>query len=46
MSQNCFNKVMGLMKEMCPPNNFVPSKFSEAKNLVSKLGLTYIKIDC
>jgi len=36
MSQSCFDEVAQLMKEACPPNNVVPSNFSEAKKLVKK----------
>ena len=45
MSQSCFDEVAQLMKEACPPTNFVPSNFSEAKKLVKKLGLSVMKID-
>lgn len=45
MSHECFNQVVGLMKEVCPVDNHVPQKFSNAKKLVKKLGLTMTKID-
>jgi len=27
MPQNCFNEIVQLMKEMCPPNNSVPNNY-------------------
>ena len=34
------------MKEACPSNKYVSTKFSDAEKLARKLGLTFIKIDC
>ena len=46
ISQHCFNQFMGLMKEISPPGNLIPSDFYKTKKLVSKLGLSAKKIDC
>ena len=46
ISHNCFNEFAGLMKGACPLGNALPSKFSEVKKIVGKLGLTSEKIDC
>ena len=40
ISQHCFNQFVGLMKEISPPGNLIPSDFYKTKKLVSKLGLS------
>ncbi|PKU80730.1 hypothetical protein MA16_Dca027256 [Dendrobium catenatum] len=44
--RDCFNDVIGLMKETNPTGNIIPSDLYRTKKLVSKLGLTATKIDC
>ncbi|KAI0494048.1 hypothetical protein KFK09_024179 [Dendrobium nobile] len=44
--RECFNDVIGLMKETNPADNIIPSDLYRTKKLVSKLGLTATKIDC
>ncbi|PKU71582.1 hypothetical protein MA16_Dca004424 [Dendrobium catenatum] len=44
--RECFNDVIGLMKETNPADNLIPSDLYRTKKLVSKLGLTATKIDC
>jgi len=46
MSQGCFDRMAKLIKSSNPLENCVPNNFYEAKKLVSKLGLTSMKIDC
>ena len=45
MSQNCFNEMVQLMKEMCPPNNRMPNNYSLTKKVVKALDNDVIHID-
>jgi len=46
MPQNCFNKIVQLMKEMCPPNNRVPNNYGQMKKVVKDLDNDVVQIDC
>ena len=44
MPQNCFNEVVQLMKEMCPPNNRVSNNYGQTKKVVNDLGNDVVQI--
>ncbi|WP_330945466.1 hypothetical protein, partial [Streptococcus anginosus] len=44
--RDCFNQFTSLLREALPSDNLVPADLYRTKKLVSKLGLTVIKIDC
>ena len=44
--QNCFNEVIQLMKEMCPPNNSMPNNYRQTKKVVKDLSNNVVLIDC
>jgi len=46
MPQNCFNKIIQLMKEMCSLNNCVSNSYSQTKKVVKDLSNDVIHIDC
>jgi len=46
MSQLSFNQTLTLLKETHPAENFIPEDYYRTLKLVSKLGLSAIKIDC
>ncbi|PKU62039.1 hypothetical protein MA16_Dca012148 [Dendrobium catenatum] len=46
VARECFNQFIGLLKETNPTDNLIPTDLYRTKKLVSKLGLTYTKIDC
>ena len=46
MSQNYFNEIVQLMKEMCPPNNRVLNNYGQTKKIVKDLDNDVVQIDC
>jgi len=46
MSQRSFNQTLALLKETHPAENFIPEDYYRTLKLVSKHGLSTIKIDC
>ena len=46
MPQNCFNEVVQLMKDMCPPNNPLSNNYGQTKKVVKDRGNNVVQIDC
>ena len=46
MSQQCYNLVSKFMRRTQPADTLMPTNLYQTKKLVSKLGLSYKKIDC
>jgi len=45
MPQNCFNEIVQLMNEVCPPNNRVPNNYEQTKKVLKDLGNDVVRID-
>ena len=46
MAQHCFNEVVGLMKDTCPPESRIPKNFHKLLRKARGLGMDVQEIDC